>query len=140
MDHKLTGWTNVYLVFARQYIKLLLSKDQRPGAPTLTNESSHWHGDARFSWLEDNDLLLRCRHCLFLTCSCRDYPIFSRNVTCDTCSNRPGGEEGNGPPEGKFMKLSGKVNFRVLSSKLNAMRAKREGITLLLANKTSFSC
>ena len=37
---------------------------------------------------------------------------------------RPGGEGGNGPPEGKFTKLGGKVNFGVLSSKLNVIRAK----------------
>ena len=38
---------------------------------------------------------------------------------------RPGGEGGNGSPEGKFTKLDGKVNFGVLSSKLNVIRAKR---------------
>ena len=38
---------------------------------------------------------------------------------------RPGGERGDGPPEGKFSKLGGKVNFGVLSSKLNVIRAKR---------------
>ena len=37
---------------------------------------------------------------------------------------RPGGEGGNGPPEGKFMKLGGKVNFGVLSSKIDVIRAK----------------
>ena len=44
------------------------------------------HGDARFSWLLDNDLPKRCRHYLFLTCSYRDDPIFSPNVTSETCS------------------------------------------------------
>ena len=29
------------------------------------------------------------------------------------------------PPEGKFMKLGGKVNFGVLSSKIDVIRAKR---------------
>ena len=38
---------------------------------------------------------------------------------------RPGGEGGNGPPEGKFMKLYGKVNFGVLSSKIDVTRAKK---------------
>ena len=38
---------------------------------------------------------------------------------------RPGGEGGNGPPEGKFMKLGGKVNFRVLSSKIDVTLAKK---------------
>ena len=47
---------------------------------------------------------------------------------------------GNGPPEGKFMKLGGKVNFRVLSSKIDVIRAKKEAISLVLTNKTSFSC
>ena len=40
---------------------------------------------------------------------------------------RPGGEGGNGPPEGKFMKLGGKVNCGVLSSKIDVIRAKKEG-------------
>ena len=38
---------------------------------------------------------------------------------------RPDGEGGNGPPERKFTKLGGKVNFGVLSLKLNAIWAKR---------------
>ena len=38
---------------------------------------------------------------------------------------RPGEEGGNGPPEGKFMKLGGKVNFGVLRSKIDVIRAKR---------------
>ena len=49
---------------------------------------------------------------------------------------RPGGEGGNGPPEGKFTKLGGKVNFGVLSLKLNVIRAKKGGIRLFLTNKT----
>ena len=53
---------------------------------------------------------------------------------------RPGGEGGNGPPEGKFTKLGGKVNFGVLSSTLNVIRAKKGAIGLFLTNKTSFSC
>ena len=53
---------------------------------------------------------------------------------------RPGGERGNGPPEGKFTKLGEKVNFGVLSSKLNVIRAKKGAISLFLTNKTSFSC
>ena len=52
----------------------------------------------------------------------------------------PGGEGGNGPPEGKFANLGGKVNFEVLSSELNVIRAKEGAITLFLTNKTSFSC
>ena len=52
--------------------------------------------------------------------------------------NRPGGERGKGPPEGKFTKLGGKVNFGVLSLKLNVIRAKKGAISLFLTNKTSF--
>ena len=58
------------------------------------------------------------------------------NVT----SRRPGGEGGNDPPEGKFTKLGGKVNFGVLSSKLNVIRDKKGAISLFLTNKASFSC
>ena len=46
--------------------------------------------------------------------------------------NRPGGEGGNGPPEGKFMKLGGKVNFGVLSSKIDVIPEKRGAISLVL--------
>ena len=45
---------------------------------------------------------------------------------------RPGGERGNGPPEGKFTKLGEKVNFGVLSSKLNVIRAKKGAVSLFL--------
>ena len=61
--------------------------------------------------------------------------------TWNTDTNiRPGGEGGNGPPEGKFMKLGGKVNFGVLSSKIDVIRAKKGAISLVLTNKASFSC
>ena len=53
--------------------------------------------------------------------------------------NRPGGEGGNGPPERKFMKLGGMVNFWVLSSKMNVIGAKRGTISLFLTNQISFS-
>ena len=53
---------------------------------------------------------------------------------------RQGEEGGNGPPEGKFMKLGGKGTFEVLSSKLNVIWAKLGVISLFLMNKTSFSC
>ena len=59
------------------------------------------------------------------------------------CPNRwyrPGGEGGNGPPEGKFMKLGGQVNFGVLGSKVDVIQAKRRAISLVLTNKASFSC
>ena len=39
---------------------------------------------------------------------------------------------GNGPPEGKFMKLGGKVNFGVLSLKIDVIRAKKGAISLVL--------
>ena len=64
------------IVFLRQYRNLLLSKEEGSGAQKLTSQNGHWHDDARFSWLPDNDLPDRCRHCLFLTCSYRDNPIF----------------------------------------------------------------
>ena len=54
--------------------------------------------------------------------------------------NRPGGEGGNGLPEGKFMKLGGKINFGVLSSKIDVIRAEKGAISLVLINKASFSC
>ena len=53
---------------------------------------------------------------------------------------RPGREGGNGPPEGKFKKLGGKLNFGVLRSKTDVIRAKKGAISLFLTNKASFSC
>ena len=75
-----------FFVFPRPYrncfsrrINALVFRNQK-----LTNQNGHWHGDARFSCLENIDLPLRCycRHCLFY----RDHPIFSCNVTFETCS------------------------------------------------------
>ena len=40
-------------------------------------------------------------------------------------AEKGGGGGGNGPPEGKFMKLGGKVHFGVLSSKMKVIRAKK---------------
>ena len=55
------------IVFHRQYGNGF-SRRINPLIPSnLTNKNSHGHGEARFSWLEDNDLPLRCRRCLFLT-------------------------------------------------------------------------
>ena len=75
-------------VFARQCrnffsrrINALLPRNQ----PIKTTNQNR-HGDVRFSWLEDDDLPPCCRHCLLLTCSYRDNPTFSRNVTPETCS------------------------------------------------------
>ena len=65
-------------------IEFFLSKEQRSGAQKLTNHNGHWHDDSRFSRLLDNDLPLRCRHCLFLTCSYRDSLIFPLSVTSET--------------------------------------------------------
>ena len=45
--------------------------------PEITSQYSHWHRDARFSWLEDIDIPLHSRHNLFLTYTYRDNPIFS---------------------------------------------------------------
>ena len=55
-------------------------------------------------------------------------------------SDRPGGEGRNGRPEGKFMKLGGKVNFGVLSWKIDVIRAKKGAVSLGFTNKASFSC
>ena len=44
------------------------------------------------------------------------------------------------PPEGKFMKLGGTVNFGVLSSKIDVIQATKGDISLVLTNKSSFSC
>ena len=55
-------------------------------AQKLTNQNGHWYGDAGFPWLEDNDLPMRCKSRQSLTCSYRDDPIFSRNVTSETFS------------------------------------------------------
>ena len=38
------------------------------------------------------------------------------------------------------MKLAGKVNFGVLSSKIDVIRAKKGVIRLVLTSKASFSC
>ena len=54
-------------------------------------------------------------------------------------SCRPGGEGGNGPPEGKFMKLGGKVNFGVLSSKIDVIRAKKGTISLVNSSFLRFN-
>ena len=63
------GWTSVNLLHLPgsteiAYLEGLTKK--------LTNQNGHWHGDARFLWLEDNEFSLLLRHCLFLTCSYRD--------------------------------------------------------------------
>ena len=62
-------------VFARQY-RNYFSRRINALLPKINQTKGHWHGDAQFSWLEDNDILLRCRHCLLLTSSYRDNPIF----------------------------------------------------------------
>ena len=38
------------------------------------------------------------------------------------------------------MKLGGKVNFGVQSSKIDVIRANKGAISVVLTNKTSFSC
>ena len=55
-------------------------------------------------------------------------------------ANRPGRQGGNGPPEGnsKFTRLSGKVNFGVLSSKIIVIWANKGTISLVLMNKHHF--
>ena len=49
-----------------------------------------------------------------------------------------GGGGGDGPPEGKFTRLGGKVNSGMLSSKINVIRANKGTISLILMNKSSF--
>ena len=71
-----TGWTKVNLLYFTDSIEIASLERLTVVAQKLTNQNSHWHGDARFSWPEDNDLPLRCRRCLFLTCSYRDNPFF----------------------------------------------------------------
>ena len=51
---------------------------------------------------------------------------------------RPGREGGNGPPEGKFTRLGGKVTFGVLSSKINVIRANKRAIILIFMLKAIF--
>ena len=58
-----TGWTNVNLLYLPD------SRNQ----PIKKAVGIVMHD---FHWLEDNDFPPRCRHCLFLTCSYRDNPIF----------------------------------------------------------------
>ena len=69
-------------IFPRQYRNSFLTHC----CQKLTNQNNNWHGDTQFSWLKDNDLPPCCRHCLFLTHSYRKNPIFSLNVTSETCS------------------------------------------------------
>ena len=66
--------------------------------------------------------------------------LLLENCFCPGQKTFRAGGEGGGSPKGKFTKLGEKVNFRVLSWKLNVIRAKRGAISLFLTNKTSFSC
>ena len=52
----------------------------------LYNSQSTEYNSLSVRTLENSDLLLCLRHCLFLTCSNRDRPIFSRNIPSETCS------------------------------------------------------
>ena len=63
-------------VFARRQYRITSLEGLMLWCPEINNQNGHWHGDARFSWLQDNDLPLDCRRCLFLTCSYRDNPYF----------------------------------------------------------------
>ena len=47
---------------------------------------------------------------------------------------------GEWSPRREIYKLGGKVNFGVLSSKIDVIRAKKGAISLVLKNKASFSC
>ena len=76
MTSATTEWTNVNLLYFPDSIEIASLEGLTFWWQEI-NQSGHWHGDARFSWLEDNDLPLSCRHCLFLTCSHRDNSIFN---------------------------------------------------------------
>ena len=63
-----TGWTNVNLLYFPDSIEIASLEG------LALSQDGHWHGDAPFSWLEDNDLPLNCGGCIFLTCHYRDNP------------------------------------------------------------------
>ena len=75
-DASSTGWTNVNLLYLPDSIKIASLEGLTLWCQEINQSNSCWHSDARFSWLEDNDLQPRCRHCLFLTYSYRDNLIF----------------------------------------------------------------
>ena len=52
----------------------------------VINQNGHQNSDAQFSWPEENNLPLRGRFCLLMTCSCRDNPVFSPTITYRTRS------------------------------------------------------
>ena len=82
-------------------------------AQKVINQNSHWHGDVRFSWPEDNFLPPRWRHCLFLTYNCMDNPIFSLHVTFETCCKR----------KLKTGKIQDREHFKILVSKHSLIKA-----------------
>ena len=56
-----TGWTNTNLLYFPDAIEITFLEGLTFNAQNLTNQNGHWHDDARFSWLEGNDLPLRSR-------------------------------------------------------------------------------
>ena len=69
----------------------------------------------------------RCTSVFLICICCRRLSWYAARLflVLEIHSNRPSGEGGNGPSEGKFTKFGGKVNIGVLSSKLNVIRAKK---------------
>ena len=61
-------------VFARQY-------GDHFSRRKLTCQNGHWHGNVQFSWREENDIPLRCRSCLFLTCRTEIIQFFFTHLT-----------------------------------------------------------
>ena len=58
---------NVNLLYLPDSTEIASREGLTLWCPEINQSNGHWHGDARFSWLEDNDLPPRCRHCIFLT-------------------------------------------------------------------------
>ena len=58
---KLIGWTSVNILYFPDSIKIA-SLEGLTLWCSLTYRNGYWHDDARFSWLEDNDLVLPMRY------------------------------------------------------------------------------
>ena len=81
-----TGWTDVNLLYFPNSTEISSLEGLTFWCLEINQSKRALHGYAQFSWLEDSNLSLRCRCCLFLTCSCKDDLIFLRNVTSETYS------------------------------------------------------
>ena len=65
-SQRIMGRTNIDLSFFPDSIEVLSLQGSTFWCSEINQSRHHWRGDARFSWSEDNDLPVRCRHCLFL--------------------------------------------------------------------------